>query len=350
MLCFDTELHKAIAKAIGTCNVPEGQTFLLADEGSYAACYDLVKDIPALSTAKTIVIKAGDDYKTIESVIEVWRFLGQNGGTRRSLLVNLGGGMITDLGGFVANTFKRGISFVNIPTTLLSMVDAAVGGKTGINFDGLKNEIGVIKPAAAVVINTSFLKSLDKQNLLSGYAEMLKHGLLTDDEALNELLSFDILSADPSKMAGMLRKSIEVKENIVKQDPEEKGLRKALNLGHTIGHAFESFSHIRKTPVLHGYAVAWGMTVELFLSYKLLGFPQNTMQALYRFIKDIYGSFPISCDDYETLYGLMLHDKKNSTATQVNFTLLSAPGQIKVDCTADKKLIFEALDYYRDAF
>ena len=347
---FDNDLRTAVEKALGSRNVPDGQLFLLADEGSFSACGPAIEGVPALASAKKVVIKSGDDHKTIESVIDVWRFLGQNGGTRRSLLVNLGGGMVTDLGGFAANTFKRGIAFINIPTTLLSMVDAAVGGKTGINFDGLKNEIGVIKPAAAVVINTAFLKTLDKRNLLSGYAEMLKHGLLTGDDALSELLAFDILKADPAGMSGMLQRSIEVKENIVAQDPEEKGIRKALNLGHTVGHAFESLSHKLHSPALHGYAVAWGLVAELFLSHKLLGFPLDTMQSVTRFIKDNYGSFPIDCDKYETLYGLMQHDKKNQSAAQVNFTLLRAPGRIQIDCTASKEQIFEALDFYRDAF
>ncbi len=347
---FQANLKDALDEALRNFNIPEGQLFLLVDEGSKKNCFPLIAGLDALKNAKIITIKSGDENKNINTVVDVWTFLGENGGTRHSLLVNLGGGMVTDLGGFAASTFKRGIAYINIPSTLLSMVDAAVGGKTGINFNGLKNEIGVIKPAAAVIINTAFLKSLDKQNLLSGYAEMLKHGLLTDLEEVAELVSFDVVGSDPADLAPMLEKSIKVKERIVQQDPCEKGIRKALNLGHTVGHAFESLSHTRHTPILHGYAVAWGLAVELYLSHKLHNFPLEVMQSVNLFIKENYGSFPISCDEYEHLYSLMQHDKKNSSADRINFTLLSAPGKIEINCTANKEQIFEALDFYRDAF
>lgn len=350
-ILFEEDLAKAIETAVKGCGAPEGQIFVLTDEGSEKHCAPLTEGIEALSGAKKLTVGAGDDNKNINAAIDIWNFLGNGGGTRHSLLINLGGGMVTDLGGFAANTFKRGIKFINIPTTLLSMVDAAVGGKTGINFNGLKNEIGVINPARYVIICPAFLATLDRENLMSGYAEMIKHGLLTSREDLAELLSFDPSAPGATATMGpLIKKSIAVKERIVEQDPNEKGLRKALNLGHTIGHALESRSHARHTPVLHGYAVAWGLVMELYLSYKKAGFPQDLLTAVTGYIKTHYGAFQLLCKEYDELYGLMLHDKKNATAGEVNFTLLSAPGECKINCTASKEEILEAIDYYRDFF
>jgi 3-dehydroquinate synthase len=329
--------------------VSSEQLFILTDEHTKIHCLPLLQSEGVLKDAKVYTMPSGDHYKTIETVVDIWKFLGENGGTRKSMIINLGGGVVTDLGGFVANTFKRGIRFINIPTTLLSMVDAAVGGKTGINFNGLKNEIGVINPAETVVFYPDFLRSLDTENLLSGYAEMLKHGLLSSEEEMNRLRKFDATNPDFELLAQLIETSIEVKANIVKQDPTEKGIRKALNLGHTIGHAFESYSHEINRPILHGYAVAWGLIGELFLSYKLKGFPQKIMLNTTRFIKDYYGAFEITCKDYPALYEYMAHDKKNVTAGEINFTLLSNVGEIIPNCIVDKELIYQALDFYRDS-
>ena len=329
--------------------VSSEQLFILTDKQTEKLCLPILMEDERLKNAKVYSMPCGDHYKTIETVVDIWKFLGENGGTRKSMLINLGGGVVTDLGGFVANTFKRGIRFINIPTTLLSMVDAAVGGKTGINFNGLKNEIGVINPAETVVIYPDFLGSLDTENLLSGYAEMLKHGLLSSEEEMNRLNKFDATNPDFELLSKLIETSIEVKANIVKQDPTEKGIRKALNLGHTIGHAFESYSHETNRPILHGYAVAWGLIGELFLSYKLKGFPQNVMTETVRFIKDNYGVFEITCNDYSALYEYMAHDKKNATAGEINFTLLSNVGEIIPNCIVDKELIYPALDFYRDS-
>ena len=329
--------------------VSSEQLFILTDEHTKIHCLPTLQSEGALKNAKVYTMRSGDHYKTIETVVDIWKFLGENGGTRKSMLINLGGGVVTDLGGFVANTFKRGISFINIPTTLLSMVDAAVGGKTGINFNGLKNEIGVINPAKTVVIYPDFLRSLDTENLLSGYAEMLKHGLLSSEEEMQKLSKFDARKPDFDLLAKLIETSIEVKANIVKQDPTEKGIRKALNLGHTIGHAFESYSHETNRPILHGYAVAWGLIGELFLSYKLQGFPQSLMTETVRFIKDNYGVFEITCNDYPALYEYMAHDKKNATAGEINFTLLKGVGEIVPNCIVEKELIYQALDFYRDS-
>ena len=254
--------------------------------------------------------------------------------------------MVTDLGGFAASTFKRGINYINIPTTLLSMVDASVGGKTGINFRGLKNEIGVFNNASTVILDTLFLKTLDEENIRSGYAEMLKHGLISNEQMWAELMNFDLEQPDLRKLSRMVADSVAVKERIVTEDPTERGIRKALNLGHTIGHAFESFA-LTHEPILHGYAVAYGLICELYLSCIKTGFPADKMRQTVRFIQEHYGKMNITCDDYPTLVELMKHDKKN-VADTINFTLLGGIGDIRINQTASKEEICEALDFYRE--
>ena len=254
--------------------------------------------------------------------------------------------MVTDLGGFAASTFKRGINYINIPTTLLSMVDASVGGKTGINFRGLKNEIGVFSNASTVILDTTFLKTLDAENICSGYAEMLKHGLISNKKMWAELINFDLAQPDLQQLQTMVADSVAVKQRIVTEDPLEQGIRKALNLGHTVGHAFESFA-LKHSPILHGYAVAYGLISELYLSTVKTGFPSDKMHQTVSFIKEHYGKMAITCDDYPTLLELMTHDKKNVAGT-INFTLLGGIGDIRINQTATKEDIYEALDFYRE--
>jgi 3-dehydroquinate synthase len=264
------------------------------------------------------------------------------GATRHSLMINLGGGMVTDLGGFAASTFKRGIHYINIPTTLLSMVDASVGGKTGINIGGLKNEIGVFNNADSVILDTTFLKTLDQPNLLSGYAEMLKHALISNEKMWAEHLRFDL-----THLAQMVADSVAVKQHIVTEDPTERGLRKALNLGHTAGHAFESLA-LERHPILHGYAVAYGLIVELYLSCVKTGFPTDKMHQTVQFIKEQYGKMTITCNDYPRLLQFMHHDKKNE-GSAINFTLLAGIGELRINQTATEEEIMEALDFYRES-
>ena len=323
------------------------KVFILADETTEKCCWPVVSELESLQNALHIVIPSTDAHKNLESLSYVWTQLSNNGATRHSLLINLGGGMVTDLGGFAASTFKRGIDFVNIPTTLLAMVDASEGGKTGINFNGLKNEIGVFNEPKKVILDTTFLKTLDKENILSGYAEMLKHGLLSNSETLDELLAFDLDNIDYAHLGTMVRKSVAVKKRVVKSDPHEHGLRKSLNLGHTIGHAIESFALKQGTPVLHGYAVAWGLVCELYLSSAYFSFPTETMHEVVRFINTHYGKFSLSCDDYDDLFALMKHDKKN-VGDKIQFALLSGTGKVRINRTMSKEQIFEALDFYRD--
>ena len=337
-------LERSLNEAIEACE--HDKVFILADETTRNCCLPVVEGFAALRGAKRITIGATDTHKTLESLAHVWEELGAGGGTRHSLLINIGGGMVTDLGGFAASTFKRGINYINIPTTLLSMVDASVGGKTGINFRGLKNEIGVFNNASTVILDTQFLKTLDAENICSGYAEMLKHGLISNETMWAELMNFDLEAPDLKLLSRMVGDSVAVKERIVTEDPTEKGIRKALNLGHTVGHAFESLA-LQRTPVLHGYAVAWGLICELYLSCIKTGFPTAKMMQTVRFIQTHYGKMDISCDDYPTLLELMTHDKKN-VAGIINFTLLGGIGDIRINQTATKEEICEALDFYRE--
>ncbi len=388
---FSEQLERTLETAIGECH-PD-RLFVLTDDNTRRLCWPVVKDYGCLAAAQLITIPAGDEHKNLTSLSHVWQQLQQGGATRHSLMVCLGGGMVTDLGGFAASTFKRGIAFINIPTTLLAMVDASVGGKTGINFCGLKNEVGVFSEAQAVIICTRFLQTLDMQNVLSGYAEMLKHGLISNKEHWAELLRFPIESLnrqdgqDPSDgqdssdgLASLLARSVAVKERIVEADPHEQGLRKALNLGHTIGHAIEEWSFKPTpnpsrgegslgtlsgvkanqaplpsggdgggslSPLLHGYAVAYGLVGELYLSAVKCHFPTDRLRQTVQFVREHYGTPAITCNDYPALLRLMTHDKKNTAGT-INFTLLADIGELQLNQSATDEEICEALDFLRE--
>lgn len=344
---FSKNLQEELAMAIAECH--HDKIFVLTDETTAVCCWPVIQSYLCLKGAQVITIPASDTHKDLDSLAQVWTALGKNGATRHSLLINLGGGMVTDLGGFAASTFKRGINFINIPTSLLAMVDASVGGKTGINFNGLKNEIGVFNESRFVILNTCFLRTLDTENLLSGYAEMLKHSLIANEKMWAGHLNFSLeQDVESEEFALLLRQSVELKERIVTEDPKEQGIRKALNVGHTIGHAFESFAIQTHRPILHGYAVAYGIICELYLSVVKTGFPTDKMRQTVRFIREHYGSFPITCDDYDTLIELMTHDKKNTSGI-INFTLLGGIGDIRINQSASKEEIMEALDFYRES-
>lgn len=326
---------------------PDEPIFVLTDTVTQQLCLPALQTNARLQQAKIISIPNGDDNKTLNTLTEVWGFLSENGATRHSLIINLGGGMVTDLGGFAAATFKRGIDCINIPTTLLGAIDASSGGKTGINFLGLKNEIGAFHAPKAVVIDINFFRTLDTQNLLSGFAEMIKHALLDNSTLLGETLAFDVEHIDYNRLETLVRKNLDIKERIVAEDPHERGLRKALNLGHTIGHAIETLSHKIGEPLLHGYAVMWGLLCELYLSHLQHQFPTSTLNTILYFAKEHYGTFPFTCKQYDALFELMKHDKKNEAQT-INFTLLADTGDIRIDQTATKEQIFEALDFVRE--
>ena len=339
------QIEHELTEAIQLCN--GDRLFVLTDINTMRHCWPRLKPFDCLQGAKVITIPAGDEHKDLDSIGIVWQALGTGGATRHSTLVNLGGGMVTDLGGFAAASFKRGIQFINIPTTLLAMVDASVGGKTGVNFRGLKNEIGAFCDAHTVILDTQFLTTLDDENIRSGYAEMLKHGLISNENMWAELVNFDLARPDLAQLQRMLADSVAVKERIVEEDPHEHGIRKALNVGHTVGHAFESWALRRNRPILHGYAVAYGIIAELYLSTVKCGFPTDRLRQTVQFIRENYGLLPITCKDYPTLLELMTHDKKNTSGT-INFTLLGGIGDIRINQTATDEEIKEALDFFRE--
>lgn len=341
---ISTHLESELVTALAECE--HDKLFVLTDTTTQELCLPVIKNFYSLKHIQVITIPASDSHKDIESLMMVWKGLQEGGASRHSCMINLGGGMVTDLGGFAASTFKRGINFINIPTTLLAMVDASVGGKTGINFGGLKNEVGVFNDSKYVILDTEFLKTLDVENICSGYAEMLKHGLISTEAMWEELVSFDLANPDLKQLQRMVGDSVKVKERIVELDPHEKGIRKALNLGHTFGHAFESWA-LKRKPILHGYAVAFGLIPELYLSVAKTGFPTDKMRQTVTFIKENYGTLDITCDDYDELIELMQHDKKNQNGI-INFTMLGGIGDIRINQTATTEEIKEALDFFRE--
>lgn len=338
-----TDIKEAVLRAVG--DYQSSDIFILTDDNTLNHCYPLIEGLSCLKEAHIITIPSGDENKNIDSAIEIWRYLSENGANRKSLMINLGGGMVTDIGGFVASTFKRGIAYINISTTLLGAVDAATGGKTGINFLGYKNEIGVFNLPRTVLIYTDFFKTLDLENIRSGFAEMIKHALIYSKEEWRKVSTFDLEKVNFDVLRTLVESNIRVKEWVVKQDPTEQNIRKVLNLGHTFGHAFETFSHRVNRPVLHGYAVMWGLLCELYLSHAKFGFPQEYLLKLKNITKAYYGMFGFDCEDYEVLYELMTHDKKNESK-DINFTLLSDIGEVQINQTASKEEIFEVLDFY----
>lgn len=341
-LIFTNDIAPALAAAIDPI-APSG-IFILADSNTR----HLVPALSLPSSTPVITIPAGDSNKNLDSLTLIWQALTDAGASRHSLLINLGGGVVTDIGGFAAATFKRGIPFINIPTSLLGAVDAAVGGKTGINFHDIKNFIGVFRPADSVIISSRFFSTLPPAELLSGYAEMIKHALLTSPEALDRLLAVDPTAIDPATLLPLLEESVLVKRHIVDIDPFEKGLRRALNLGHTAGHAFETLALSSRRPIPHGYAVAYGLVTSLVLSHLRLGFPSSTLHRLAAYIKLHYGAPAFTCDDYPALLAVMAQDKKNPDSSSINFTLLSAVGSPVIDSIIPADAIASALDITRD--
>ncbi len=308
----------------------------------------LQEESQAIGSAKIIMLKAGEMHKNLDSLSQIWKQLGDAGATRSSLVINLGGGVITDMGAFAASTFKRGIPFTNVPTTLLGAVDASVGGKTGINFNSLKNEVGMFSNAELSIISTTFFRTLTSQELLAGYAEMIKHAFLSSAEETNRLLAYDITQYDPEKLLDMLRESVQVKVRFVNDDFTDRGMRRALNFGHTIAHAFEALAMKRRSPLSHGYAVAFGMVAALVLSHLKFGFPSDELHRYAGYVKRYYGAFDISCNDYKDLLEFMHHDKKNTVTGDLSCTLLKAYGDPQINVPVTSAEMQTALDLYRD--
>jgi len=320
--------------------------YILVDENTAKFCLPvLLSECPELESAGVITLKSAESNKTITGIEAVWHQLLQSNAVRNSLLICLGGGVITDMGGFAAATFKRGMDFIHIPTTLLGMVDAAIGGKTGINMDSVKNQIGVFAMPKAVFIFDQFLKTLPKRQKLSGYAEVIKHAMINSEAHFERL----ILSNSPEKVCNEknILESIAVKTNIVLLDPEETGIRKVLNFGHTIGHALESFSQKHDSnPMLHGEAIAIGMICESFISMRLLGFSENNLKKMSSLVNWHFPHYRLSHGAANELFSYMYHDKKNSEHMQLNFTLLRNIGEPVWDQLVSEKLVRESLHFY----
>lgn len=321
--------------------------FIIDDSNTHRLCLPLLSGIEALRDAETITIGSGEEHKNIASTIDVWNYLSDHQADRKSLVINLGGGMICDLGGFAASTFKRGLDFINIPTTLLAQVDASIGGKLGVNYNGLKNEIGLFRTPNYVLVYSDFLKTLERKEFLSGLAEMIKHALIYSVnhwERIKELnFSEDF---DYKAFQKIIAKSIFIKNDFVQTDFREQNIRKALNFGHTIGHALESFMLEKQEPVPHGAAVAHGIVCELYLSHRSLGFDKAKIQPIADYIFNLYGKIHFELGDYAKLYALMKHDKKNEER-KILFTMLSDIGEVEVNKVCPKKNVFEAFDFYQ---
>lgn len=304
-----------------------------------------------ISDARKIVSQSGDINKNLDALTKIWQSLSDARATRSALFINLGGGVVTDLGGFAAATYKRGMTVMNVPTSLLGAVDASVGGKTGINFNGFKNQIGAFYDSEVTIISTCFFQTLPPYEKLSGYAEMIKHALLKGVGAFHDVMKYDITvpPVNPDALMDLLKESVLLKKEYVEKDPREQGLRKALNLGHTIAHALESFAmNDRKNPIAHGFAVAQGLVVETILSNLLKGFDSADLHLLAKYVKNVYTPYAISCDDYPKLLEYMHQDKKNTNSQEIIFTLLSAPGKPIINVAVSEQDICSALDIYRD--
>jgi len=322
----------------------QNKIFVLTDENTLKYC---LNKLPSLKEKQALVItiESGEQHKNIDTLQKIWTFLGENHGDRKSLFINLGGGVICDMGGLAASLFKRGITFINIPTTLLSQVDASCGGKLAIDFNNLKNEIGLFKNPDKVIISTEFLETLDQRQLKSGMTEMVKHALLYNEEYFLKLTEFNPEKPDFEMLSKLVEESVMIKNLFVSQDPTEKGIRKMLNLGHTIGHAIESYSFETTSPLLHGEAVAVGLVAELYLSNNYLDFQHTKLMNVVRYLGTLFTPFLFKFEKYEQLYNLMTFDKKNSSGN-INFSLVSDFGEYKTDCHCKKEDVFQALSFY----
>ncbi|WP_369994889.1 3-dehydroquinate synthase [Winogradskyella sp.] len=321
--------------------------FILVDTNTHEYC--LPQFLSQLEsediTVEVMEMPEGEDHKTIDICTGVWEALSEYEADRKSLLINLGGGVVTDLGGFVASTYMRGIDYINVPTTLLAMVDASVGGKTGVDLGVLKNQIGVINEGSMVLVDTSYLETLPPNHMVSGYAEMLKHGLIYDKKYWKSLVNFE--NMDISELDSLIYDSVVIKNTIVSQDIKEQGLRKTLNFGHTLGHAIESYflGNADKTPLLHGEAIAIGMLLEAYLSTKVCNLPLEEFDEIKAGILKTFSKVEISANDQEIIIKLLKHDKKNSHG-KIKFVLLEAIGKPKIDCIVNNDLILEAFKEY----
>ena len=321
--------------------------FIIVDSHTHEHCLSrFLAQVAIDNPFEIIEIEPGESNKTIETCLGVWNALSELGADRKSLIINLGGGVVTDLGGFVACTFKRGVTYLNVPTSLLAMVDASVGGKTGVDLGALKNQVGVISQGDMVLIDTSFLDTLPPNHLKSGLAEMLKHGLITNKDYFDKLTDLSKLTLED--LDQLIHESVIIKKDIVTEDPLEHGVRKHLNFGHTLGHAIESYflSHPEKEELLHGEAIAIGMILECYISNKLLNFPTQDLDYITRNILGIYDPINIAPSEYDAIIDLLKYDKKNENGN-IHFVLLVAIGKPKINCLVENKWIKDSFEFYK---
>ena len=313
------------------------QVFILTDENVAPFWLPEVAHWLHCDSAIEIVIKAGEQHKNLQTVQRIWKTLMKHHADRNALLINLGGGTITDLGGFAASTYKRGIKFINIPTTLLAMVDASIGGKTGIDFGGAKNQIGTFAEAEDVIVDPVFLSTLPRRELLSGLSEMLKYGFVSD---------VNLLKINLDNYQQYIFRCGQIKREIVAQDPTEKSLRKILNFGHTFGHAIESHCLTTDYPLLHGEAVALGMVGSLWLSVKQCSLDEKVLQDFERQLPMLLSEAETSLSeaDIEPILGYLVHDKKNK-GEKPQFVLLEAVGKPVWDVEVEPEMVKTALQY-----
>lgn len=320
------------------------KVFVLTDRNTGEHCLPVfTKLMPADFSYDIIEVDPGEENKNIDFCIGVWKMLLDFGAERNSLLINLGGGVVTDMGGFAASTYKRGIDFIQIPTSLLSQVDASVGGKTGIDLDSVKNIIGTFTQPQAVYIHTEFLKTLDRRQLISGFAEMIKHGFIFDADYFQDLKAFDFDNPD----AGLIYRSVEIKNAVVTEDPKENGLRKILNFGHTIGHAVETYSiEHDANPLLHGEAIAVGMICEAYLSHVQNGLDADQLDEIVQYIQSVFPTYKLKSESFDGLLGIMKNDKKN-VAGRIGFSLLQEIGKCSFNLYLEEDKIKESFTYYQ---
>ena len=321
------------------------QLLILVDRNTNDHCLPVLQaSIPDILDYDIIEVDPGEENKNIDFCIGVWKTMLDFGADRKALMLNLGGGVVTDMGGFAAATYKRGIDFINVPTTLLSQVDASVGGKTGIDLDNVKNIIGTFTQPQAVFISTAFLKTLDERQIRSGFAEIIKHGLIQDKDLYNKCKSLTL----PVLPNEIIFESVQIKNKVITEDPTEKGLRKILNFGHTIGHAIEGYSLVNdQSPLLHGEAIAIGMICEAYLSRRVNNLDETELEDISHYLNAIYPSYSIDPSIYPVLIDLMRNDKKNEN-NQLGFALLRNIGNCDYNKYVDEDLIIESLDYYRN--
>ena len=322
--------------------------FVLVDENTEQHCLTRFLAHTELNPTSVLVMQAGEENKHLSTCEKLWNELSSLGADRNSALINLGGGVVTDLGGFVACTFKRGIDFYNIPTTLLSMVDASVGGKTGIDLGALKNQIGIIQEPQQVVIDSQWLSTLPLEEVRSGFAEMLKHGLIADANYWGKLKG--LVNLTPEVLSPYIKPSVAVKSEVVKEDPYEKGLRKILNFGHTLGHAIESYFLVTpsKQRLLHGEAIAIGMVLEAYLSVECCGLSPEEAKEIKLVFQKFYPQVEIKEEDVDAILALLRHDKKNK-AGRINFVLLTKIGIPAIDVQVPQEFFQKAFDFYASA-